>query len=83
MTTYEFTLRIDKRLESEDEMEGVYSRCQDCSLLVEGAVTLLQFDREADSLQDAIRTAITDVNAAGHHVTQVEMAPAALTTQTA
>jgi hypothetical protein len=64
-------------------MDAIYAKCPDSSLLVEGDATLLYFDREADSLHEAIRSAIADVNAAGHHVASVEIQPDALTTQTA
>jgi len=83
MTTFSFTLRINGRLEDEAVMDAVYASCPDSSLLVEGDATLLHFDREADSLHEAIRAAIADVNAAGHHVASVEIQPDALTTQTA
>ena len=83
MTTFEFTLRIDQRLAEESEMDVIYARCADSSLLVEGDVTLLRFEREAASLQDAIRSAIADVNAVGYHVAHVEMEPDSVTSQTA
>lgn len=81
--TFEFTLRIDQRVEDEEAMENVYSRCQDASLLVEGDVTLVEFHRDAATLQDAIRSAIQDVNAAGLHVTSIELQPDQLSAQTA
>ena len=83
MTAFEFTLRVDQRLAEESEMDAIYARCADCSVLVEGGTTRLRFQREASSLQDAIRSAITDVNAAGFHVSHVEMEPDAVTTQSA
>ena len=82
MTVFEFTLRIDQRLSEEPEMDRVYERCRDASLLVEGDVTLLEFHRQAESLQDAIRSAIADVNTAGYHVAHVELQPDAVTVQT-
>lgn len=83
MTTFEFTLRIGQRLADESEMDRIYVRCDDCSLLVEGNVTLLAFHREAESLQAAIRSAIADVNAVGYRVSHVEMEADSVTTQTA
>ena len=80
---FEFTLRVNQRLTEESEMEAIYARCDDNSLLVEGDVTLLRFHRESASLQDAIQSAIADVNAAGHHVAHVELEPDSVTTQTA
>lgn len=56
--------------------------CDDCSLLVEGDVTLLMFHRTAESLQAAIRSAITDVNELGYHVSHVEMEPDSVMPQT-
>jgi hypothetical protein len=81
--TFEFTLRINQRLADESEMDEIYARCADSSLLVEGEITLLRFHREAESLHAAIRSAIADVNAAGYHVSHVEMEPDSVTTQTA
>jgi len=83
VTTFEFTLRIDQRLAEEAEMDALYAKCPDSSLLVDGDVTCLHFHREAASLHDAIRTAIADVNAAGHHVAHVELEPDSVTAQTA
>ena len=83
MTTFEFTLRINQRLAEESEMDAIYARCDDSSLLVEGELTLLRFHREAASLQTAIQSAIADVNAAGYHVVHVELEPDSFTTQTA
>ena len=83
MTTFSFTLQIIGRLGDEADMDAVYASCPDSSLLVGGDATLLHFDREADSLHEAIRSAVGDVNTAGHHVDSVEIQPEALTTQTA
>lgn len=83
MLIFEFTLRIKQRLTEESEMDAIYARCADCSLLVEGDETLLRFHREDVSLQDAIQSAIADVNAAGYHVTHVEMEPDSVITQSA
>lgn len=83
MTSFEFTLRIDQRLSDESQMDAVYAHTPDASLLVEGERTLLRFHREAASLQDAIRSAVGDVNAAGFHVAQVELKPDSVTSQTA
>jgi len=82
VNTFEFTLRIDQRLAEESEMDALYAQCADCSLLVEAGVTLLRFHRKASSLQDALRSAIADVNAAGYHVAHVEMKPDSVITQT-
>ena len=83
MPEFEFTLCIAQRLSGEREMDSIYGRCKDASLLVEGNATRIEFQRQAASLQDAIRSAITDVNAAGFHVAQVELLPDSVTVQTA
>jgi hypothetical protein len=82
LTTFEFTLRVNEALAEETVMGRVYARCDDCSLLVEGAVTLLMFHRAAESLQAAIRSAISDVNELGYHVSHVEMVPDSVMPQT-
>jgi hypothetical protein len=83
VAAFAFTLRISQRLADEAQMDAIYSHCPDCSLLVEGGVTLLRFQREAASLARAMQTAIADVNAAGFHVDHVELEPDSVTTQTA
>ena len=83
MKTIEFTLRIDQRLSDESQMDNIYRRCRDASLLVDGNVTLVQFHRQAASLQDAIESAIADVNAAGYHVAHIELCPDMVAVQTA
>ena len=83
MHEFEFTLCIDQRLSEELEMESIYGRCKDASLLVEGNVTRIEFQRQAVSLQDAIRSAIADVNTAGYHVAHVELLPDTVVVQTA
>ena len=46
-------------------------------------VTYMDFDRQADSLDDAVRSAIADVNAAGFRVSRIEINADSFATQQA
>ena len=70
---YFFKLFLDADAVDEAQADALYERCKDGTLITEGQVSWIDFDREADSLDEAIRTAIADVNAAGFRVTRVEI----------
>ncbi len=57
----------------EAEADGLYGRCKDGTLITAGGVTYMDFDRDANSLDEALRSAIGDVNAAGFRVVRVEI----------
>ena len=52
--------------------------CDDGSPWSSQGVAGVHFDREADSLEQAIRSAVADVQAAGYRVARVEIEPADL-----
>lgn len=74
MQTYSFSLILKQPLLTDDECEALYeSGCDDGTIVTREGRTFVAFDREAKSLEEAIRTATKDVRAAGLDVGQVEM----------
>ena len=71
---YEFSLILMATDVSDDEVEKLYeSGCDDGSVLSRGNVTMVQFDREATTLDEALVSAIRDVESAGLKVARVEI----------
>jgi hypothetical protein len=63
MTTYEFTLHLDREV-TEDEADALYGAFDDGSILTGDGGTTIDFTREAPSWAKAIGTAIRDIEAA-------------------
>ncbi len=77
MKEHEFTLVLTTD-PSEDESEKLYAAFNDGTIATIAGTPQIHFHREANSLEDAIRSAIGDVRAAGFDVAWVEMEPGAL-----
>jgi hypothetical protein len=73
MPTFDLKLVLNRVEIDETQADALYARCKDGTLITSGGATYIDFDREANSLEEAIRSAIADINAAGFHVTRVEM----------
>jgi hypothetical protein len=77
MTTYHFTVilaGIDEM--SEDLAESLFEAgCDDGSPWSSEGVAAIGFDREAESFEQAVRSAIADVQKAGCHVAWVKIEP--------
>lgn len=75
MTKYEFTLVLKGPLElTEDIADELFEAgCDDGTAGTCEGVFSIDFHREADSLEEAIRSAIANVKAAGHEVERVEI----------
>jgi hypothetical protein len=73
MMTFDFKLVLDQVDIDEAQADAPYARCKDGTLVTAGSVTHLDFDRQANSLDEAVRTDIADINAAGFHVARVEI----------
>jgi len=59
---------------SDDDCDALYEAgCDDGTVVTREGVTYIAFDREAESLEEAIRTATADVRAGGFEVVRVEM----------
>ena len=80
MTTYRFTLiLLDHHYMSEDMAEALYEAGCDDALPHSGdGIVGVDFDREAPTLEAAIRSAVADVKRAGFTVHHIEMEPEAL-----
>jgi len=71
---YEFSLILTASEVTDGEADKLYeSGCDDGSILSRGDVTMVQFDRNASTLDEALASAIRDVEAAGFQVSRVEI----------
>lgn len=77
MKEHEFTLvlTVDP---NEDEADKMYGSFNDGTIALIGGVPQIHFHREAESLEKAIRSAISDVRSVGFDVARVEMEPNAV-----
>lgn len=73
MPTFDFKLVLDQVEIDEAEADRLYGQCKDGTLITSAGITFMDFDREADSLEAAVRSAIADINAAGFRVVRLEM----------
>jgi hypothetical protein len=73
MPRFDFKLMLGQVEIDETQADALYARCKDGTLITAGSTTYIDFDRQASSLDEAIRSAIADINAAGFHVARVEM----------
>lgn len=72
--TYTFSVVLTARTLRVEECDALYEAgCDDGTIVTRNGVTLIAFDRKADSLEQAIRSATADVRAAGFGVKRVEM----------
>ena len=74
--SYRFVVALSDVSEITDAMEDAVlgAGCDDALLWSRGGAVGLSFDREADSLGDAVGSAIRDVERAGLAVSRVEVA---------
>jgi len=81
MHTYSFKVILGDRAEmTEDLAEALAAAgCDDGLSGSSGGVAEVIFDREAESLEQAVRSAIADVQQAGCRVAHVEIAPEDIT----
>lgn len=80
MMKYDFTLVLKDAPELTDELADTLfaAGCDDGTPGMCAGTTLIDFHREAASLEEAIRSAIANVSAAGCVVTRVEIDAQAL-----
>jgi hypothetical protein len=72
--TYGFSLVLTSKKLSTEQCEALYEAgCDDGTIVTRNRVTFIAFDRKAESLEKAIRSATADVRAAGLEVQRVEM----------
>jgi hypothetical protein len=75
MPIYDFTITIDQFVEDLDAVEAVYSRLDDVSMFNADGATRITFHREAATLDDAIRSAISEVQSLHYKVKNIEVEP--------
>ena len=74
MTSHEFTLILSAEEVSDEQCNSLYEAgCDDGTISTSQRVTRIDFCRDAPTLEDAIRSAIGNVNAAGLQVRRVEI----------
>jgi len=80
MAKYEFTLVLKGSLELTEEIaETLFQAgCEDGTPGTCNGVFSIDFHREADSLEEAIRSAMADVRSAGYDVARVEIEAASV-----
>src|SRR5271166_5248609 len=76
-TTYHFTVVLAGLSEISDDLaEALFTAgCDDGSPWSSQGVAAVGFDREAESFEQAVRSAIADVQKAGCHVAWVKIEP--------
>ena len=71
---YEFSLILAAADMTDEEADKLYEAgCDDGSILSRGDITMVQFDRQAQTLDEALASAIRDVESAGFQVARVEI----------
>ena len=78
MCLFEFTIEIDQFVDDLDVINAFYGKTDDVSLESCGGKTLIHFDREADSLDDALRQAIAEVQGEGWQIGEITVEPGCL-----
>ncbi len=74
MKTYEFSLVLTVSEVTDDDCDALHEAgCDDGTVVTRNGVTYVAFDREADSLEEAIRSATAQVRRTGFEVARVEM----------
>ena len=72
--TYGFSVVLTAPTLSAEECEALYEAgCDDGTIVTRNKVTYIAFDRKADSLEQAIRSATAHVRAAGLEIARVEL----------
>jgi hypothetical protein len=69
----EFTLILAGPPATDEQCEALYAQMDDGAISTRGGVSRIAVDREAESLESAVRSAIGQVNAAGLTVERVEI----------
>ena len=71
---HDFAIILAHPEESEEDADRLYEAgCDDGSISTCGEVTRIDFHRDADSLEAAIRSAVADVKRAGFQVARIEI----------
>ncbi len=72
--TYGFNVVLNARTLTNKQCDALYEAgCDDATIVTRDGTTFIVFDRQATSLERAIRSATADVRAAGFEVNKVEI----------
>lgn len=77
MPTHEFCV-ILKSEPNENQSDQLYATFQDGTISTTAGIARIDFHRDAESLMQAIRSAIDDVRRASVEVARIEIEPAAV-----
>jgi hypothetical protein len=77
MKQHEFTLVLTADPD-DDQADRMYGTFDDGTIATVAGVPQIHFHRDAESLEEAIRSAIGDVRSVGFEVARVEMEPNAV-----
>jgi hypothetical protein len=75
MKTFDFTITIDQFVEDLDAIDAFYGRLDDVSMFNADGATRITFHRDAATLDDALRSAVSDVQSFGYKVKHIEVEP--------
>ncbi len=75
MKIFEFTITIDQYVEDLGRIDAFYGKTGDAAVAGSEGKTLIHFDREADTLDEALRSAVADVQAEGWQVREISVEP--------
>jgi hypothetical protein len=75
MKVFGFTIAIDEFVDNLDAIDVFYGKTADASVAASEGKTLIHFDREAESLDAALRSAVADVQDAGWQVCEITIQP--------
>jgi hypothetical protein len=78
MRIYEFTISIDHPIEDMSVVDAFYGKTPDASIAGSGGKTFIHFDRESNSLDEALRSAMADLLAEGWQACEIMVAPGCL-----
>lgn len=82
MTTHDFTLILTADELTDDQCNALYDAgCDDGTISTSQGISRIDFSRDALTLEEAIRSAIADVHAAGLQVATVEIDAKTLVSQ--
>ena len=74
MTTYTFELVLTTPTFSDADADRLHQAgADDATVVTRDGITRLVFDRQAPTLEDALRSATADTRAAGHNIARIEM----------
>lgn len=75
MKIFDFTITIDQFIEDLDVIDAFYGKTGDATVAGSEGKTLVHFDREAQSLDEALRSAVADLQAQGWQVREISVEP--------